>query len=406
MNINHKINSESFLFNFIKKIGSLTLYNLGVILVYFFSQPFLRNIFSPSEYGKLDLILKLSAVFSSILSFKLEKLIPSEYKGSNILNNILGLIILNFTIMLLGLFLISFFLSSELNTILFYTLIISLLLSISQTLKLRSLDRGEINSFGLSALIKKVVEISSNLIIHKFGLVFGELTGYLVSYTVLVKEKFKISISESIKFLLNNKSIILLNLAPELLLAFSNFLLVYLVLYNFDLTVVGIYEMADKFIFLPLVLLSNPIGNVILESYSKLDKSEVLQQKTRNIIIITFSTSLVITLLVYLFSGQVIQLFFDDTWSDAERVIKISCPYLFLRMAISPYNQILLARRDLYGYNLTQVVRLISVLVLYTVNFYDLFSLAFAIMVSQSLAYIVIFLIILTRIRKTPSISE
>ena len=352
------------------------------------AQPVLREIYSPEDFGFYDLIIKTATIFSAILSLKLEKLLPSETRINTFYNIVFGVILLLFSTTLLLTILLKKTLSKTLIIDnIWLILIVAVLLAFNQALKLIAVDNSKTVKFGLSAFLKRSLEIITNLTITKYGLILGEVVGNITSIFYLRPSKIKISFRKTLSYLSDYRGNVFYNFFPEILITISTAIPSLLIYSKFSLESVGLYEMTDKFIYLPLVLLSNPIGIMILDFFSKNELGEK-NKVFYKVLITNFLASLFIGLLIYFSIEYFIKTFFGNQWLEVVEMVKTLVPFLVLRVFVAPFGQVLVARRFLKMFSIIQAIRFILLLSLSIPDYENLSQFIKYLTVSQSGFYI------------------
>ena len=392
---------------FYKKSFVLIILNITTVGIYFLSQPFLRKIYTPEEFGYLDLIVKTSTIISVFLSLRIEKLIPSEREISELKGIILTLIISSTFTLLIIAFLITPLIKD--NIIIkgrFVILGIAALIAVNQVLKLETVDKGETKKFGISSLIKRTAEIFCNLSFIKHGLIPGEIIGNLLSLFYLGKNKsWNYSIKKLKSFVKNNFMTICYNFLPEAIITFS-VAIPSLVIYNkLNLIDLGLFEFAEKFTLLPVILISNPIGIIVLDFFSKEALNNVFL-KLLKITLFNFIISICIGATIYFSIDILITYFFDIEWSSVSDITKSLILLLILRVTVAPLGQILVAKRYLKSFAMIQVVKLILLLSLFLFDYSDLSDFIYHYIISQSIFYIFMLFSILIILKKNESSTD
>lgn len=391
---------------FYTKSTTLIVINLITISVYFLAQPVLREIYSPEDFGFYDLIIKTATIFSAILSLKLEKLLPSETRINTFYNIVFGVILLLFSSILLLTILVKKTLPKTLVIDnIWLILLVAVLLAFNQALKLIAVDNSKTVKFGLSAFLKRLLEITTNLTITKYGLILGEVVGNITSIFYLSPPRIKISLRKTISYLSDHRENVFYNFLPEILITISTAFPTLLIYYKFSLESAGLYEMTDKFIYLPLVLLANPIGIMILDFFSKNslgEKNKVFYK----VLIINFLASLFIGLLIYFSIEYIINTFFGSQWFEVVEMVKTLIPFLVLRVFVAPFGQVLVARRFLKMFSIIQVIRLLLLLSLSIPDYENLSQFIKYLTVSQSGFYIFMLTVIILTLNRNEGSSH
>lgn len=272
----------------------------------------------------------------------------------------------------------------------------------NQVLKLVAVDESKTVKFGISSFLKRIVEIFTNISITKYGLILGEFIGNLCSIIFLKKRKIKISFSKTKMYLLSNKKDVVFNFLPEIMITISTAIPTFLIYQKFDLQAVGLYEMTDKFIYLPLALVANPIGIMILDFFSKNDlgKNNLVFFK---VLLINLVVSLLMGLFIFFTVGFVVEMFFGNQWSDVSQLVKVLTPFLILRVFVAPFGQVLVARRYLKTFTLIQATRILFLGLLVIPDYKDLKHFVELLVVSQSVFYVLMLITILYTLKRHES---
>lgn len=387
---------------FYLKSFKLVAINIMTIGLYFIAQPFLRKMYTPEDFGFYDMVIKSAVILSSFLSLRLEKLIPSEKQTTLLYNKIFGLVFFLFFLLVIFSFPLKLLYAENIiSQNIWLIIFLSLLITINQVLKLITIDKSKTNKFGISSFIKRLVEVSTNFSFIKYGLIPGEITGNLSSIFYL-RKKIKISFSDSINYLISNKKNVIFNFLPELMIALSAAIPTFIIFQKFDLTTVGIFEMTEKFIYLPLVLVANPMGYMILDFFSKNSLGENNKVFFR-ILSTNLLLSIIMGLIIYYSVSYFVNEFFGNEWSEASTLVKILIPFLILRLIISPFGQVLVAKRYLKTFTAIQFTRLVLLTALFIPNYIDLKSFIYFFVVSQSAFYLFMILLIIYTLSKHES---
>ncbi|WP_336882094.1 lipopolysaccharide biosynthesis protein [Priestia koreensis] len=336
---------------FIKIMSKLTSATLISQLVIILSMPILTRMFLPSDMGEYQSLITVTAILSTLASFKYERAITIlEEEDSLVLT--IGCIIIA-SIFSLIIFLISIIF---MNVSLIDSLIISLttlFMSIFQTLIFWVTKVNRIDKINISRIVKSLVTVLIHLlvgllVINKNVLNIGYLGGYMLGSLMLISAlyPFKNSISNfSVKncyeILLKQTNYIKYS-APSALLNIASQSLPIIILTNFfGSAAVGYFSLGQRALTLPISIISQSISQQI---YQKCADMIIKGESIKNFIENTCKYLFIVILgpsIVLLVKGPLIfRLIFGENWISAGYYCQILAPWLLLVFVVSPLTLI------------------------------------------------------------------
>jgi O-antigen/teichoic acid export membrane protein len=323
----------------------------GVIPLLF--EPFFKSNFSPEEYGNYDLFLKLTMIFTLMMTFKTETIISSSKKEKikEHFNNSIVLSFTTFTIYITIYSLLIFFFPVKPIITIYFGLISALifsLITITITFLLRQKHRLFIS---LQKPIRRLVEVLTLIMIVfsvklPYALELSTIIGLLISLLPLLKKSglstytLKFNIKSQLKLINKSKSILIGEVVNAISLSFLSFF-VYL---NYTISDLGVLELSFKILSIPQLLICSALAIIIQNNIGKLvseNKSIIINVKSYFFFLLIMS--IIFTLTIFYSSDYIVSVFFENQWSQSSKYTLTLLPHLFFFIIFSPLSRVLYA---------------------------------------------------------------
>ncbi|WP_164525543.1 lipopolysaccharide biosynthesis protein [Siminovitchia acidinfaciens] len=353
--------------------------------IYIAAIPIIARIYTPDQIGELTLLISILAIINVFATLKLELALPIESNNSRLINLLVACLLILTAITLLtfiGVHLVwSYKIYAE--SIWIYLLPVMLFgeglynLAIYYSIRLQNYKGIAVSKFSKSLLTNGSQITFGTLNSGSLSLVAGDIFGRLLGANRLLKNIFDLlkenrkSISkkrvlESVKFhrkfpLLSSVSAFFnssaLQMFPIFLgMMYSNYYL-------------GLFAMGQRILISPMTLISQAVGQFFLGNATELVREgniHKLKLTFYRYAISLFGISLVIVLLVVLFSEKLIFLFLGSQWHETKEVIKLISFMVVIQFSVSPLSQILniLKKQELqFIWDLTRFIFVVGTLI-------------------------------------------
>ena len=321
----------------------------GVFLIFFgtlISQvipfaalPVLSTLYSPTEFGFYSTVLAWTGVLSAVSFLRYEIAIVTV--GKDIRANALQYFCQKIKLILfVAVSLISLVLYIYIREVMLFFIPVFLYFLMSYNLNEKALNRGqEYRILSLGRIIKSTAEVSASLVfgyftVSEFGLVFGGLIG-------LAAGTFFLARSNSIIINYFKKGYVVQVLkkysdfpkysAPQALINnLTTNSLIILIPFFYGNHILGVFAFGYKIVQAPLGIISKAIQVVLYRHVTKKinDKKSVVKDLVGFILMLGFLCIVLIFLIYNL--DKFFLYFFDETWSEGAKYIKILTPWLII----------------------------------------------------------------------------
>ncbi len=344
--------------------------------------PILTRIYTPEDFGVFALYMAIATIISIIATGRYEMAIMLPKKDEDV-NSIVKLILILLGSISVFVFLIVFIFNQEITNLFenkeisnwLYFLPLSIVLTgIYQVFNYLLIREKSFKRLAKNKVIVSTSNASTQLAIglgsaSPFGLLFGNLTGYIVSIFFIINSKiinkyFQLR-GVPIKKVANEyKNFPKYDVPSVLVNVLANQLPLFALGKYFSLGVLGYYSLMYKVLMMPINLLSNTILDVFkqkaTEDYNKYGNCKFIYISTLKKL---FLLGIVPFTVLGVFAPDLFAFVFGDNWRVAGEFAQIMTPMLFLKFIINPlsYTFYIVQKQslDLIG----QVVLLLFVLV-------------------------------------------
>jgi O-antigen/teichoic acid export membrane protein len=341
----------------------------------------LTRIFTKEQFGIFFIYSSLCAVFSMVISLKLELAIvlPSKNEDGRTLffTSLLTTLILSvFVFLIIAFFFdpISSILGEKNIGILLYFLPLSLLfLGITQSCSYWFNRNSNFKSISITRIAKSssssVLQISLGLLSFlRYGLVFGLISGQFVSaiyslyisFKNIVIKKKDISANKISQLIKKYKSVPIFNSSIAVSNAISNHMPIFLLTAFYSIEMTALYGLANRIIATPLSLVGQSVEQVL---YNEASKRYNNGENLRNLVISTYkklAKLAIIPFIILLFTAPFLFSFiFGIEWKLAGTFSQIMVPWLFLGFLNYPLSYIITVlnkQSDLLIYNIILLI--------------------------------------------------
>ena len=335
---------------------------LGTIigqLITFICLPVFTNLYSPEELGFYTTVISFSSIISIFYTLQYNQTIPiskSHKEQSELTIMSLGIMTLIFFFLLF----FSFYFGdkilinlgfSELKKWKYYILVLSLLLSLSQTLNFWILKRKKIKLISLTKI--------SEGILFNFGSISPKFIRYMSKdLSLLIYSKIISIIFTVFIFLINMRGFLSKNSfftyknhlknyisfpkygLPHSLFSVSVKEIPVLVISSFfDYKLVGLYFISLKFSQIPFSIISSSLYDVFLVEFSESKN----KGKTFKLIFFSFlKISFPLLIVFYLLVEYVLKITLDDSFGESLKYIYVLVPLYYFKLISSVFCQTVL----------------------------------------------------------------
>jgi O-antigen/teichoic acid export membrane protein len=319
--------------------------------------PILTRIYTPEDFGVFAIYMSIAAIISVIATGRYEMAIMLPEKDEDV-NSLVKLILLTLSSVTLVVFLIVFFFNAQITSLfdnkeisnwLYFLPVSIFLVGIYQVFNYLLIREKNFKRLAKNKVIVSTTNGSTQLLIglslqNSFGLLFGNILGYIVSIFFILKSKV---INQYFKFknlpiknvAIKYKKFPKYDVSSVLVNVLANQLPILTLGKFFGLGVLGLYSLMYKVLMIPINLLSNTISDVFKQKATK-DYNRL--GNCMDIFISTFKKLILIGIIPFsllgVFAPDIFSFIFGEKWKIAGEFAQIMTPMLFLKFVINPLS--------------------------------------------------------------------
>ena len=345
------------------------------ILVY----PFLTRLYSPEDFGVLELFVSIFTILSTIACLKYEQAIvtASNDEDAISLTAISLLISGSFSLICLILVVVFFrFFNGMSGNVLgnFLYLLPVMIFLTAFFLALRSLAirfqyYKEITKITLiRAIIGSTTQIGFGFLkLGSFGLIFSQLLSSSASNLTFYKKVLKTGSAFNSLNINKIKALLLENINyPKfsLVATLANSLVIYglnLIVFNlYNSSTLGQFSLANKLLSMPLMLIGGAISDVFFQKISKkYNNKEGLIGYFKKILLVLILVSIPISVVLFFILPFIFSFTFGTKWEDAGVYASIMIFLFAIRLINTPFANIFLVLRKQHVLMLSTILQLL-----------------------------------------------
>ena len=367
-------------------------------------EPFFKSNFSPEEYGNFDLFLKLTMIFSLIMTFKTETILSSsnEKDIKEYFNSSISLSLTTFSFYTIAYLIFFFLYPTKPSITIYYALISGLLFSLINT-TITYLLRQKHRLF--VSLQKPIRRFAEALILIAFvftvkppnALEFSTIIGLLISLLPLLKisglsiKTLNFKIKNQLQIINKSKSILMGEVLNVISLSFLSFF-TYL---NYSVSDLGVLELSFKILSIPQLLICGALSIIIQNNIGKLvSENKSIISNVKSYFFFLLAMSIIFTATIFYSSDYIISVFFEKQWSQSSVYTLILLPHLFFFIIFSPLSRVLYAlmkNKLVRNWQLLKLLLILSSVVFSKMNLSD-YLLYYSILSGFSYAILIFFI--------------
>lgn len=326
----------------------------GIIPLLF--EPFFKSNFSPEEYGNYDLFLKLTMIFTLMMTFKTETILSSMPR-KDIYTNYHRIITLSISSFLLYTIVYSLFVLlsvTPLSLTIYLALISGILFSVI-TISITYLLRLKHKLFvtlqkPLRRFVEALVLIAFVLFFQpSYALEISTIIGLTVSLIPILKKarlkiySLRLNVRSQFILLKKSKSILIGEILNVVSLSFLSFF----VFFKYSLNDLGMLELAFKILSIPQLLICSVLAMIIQNNIGTLvSEGKPILHNVRLFFLFLLAMSILFTGAIFLGTEFIISALFEEEWSMSTRYTILLLPHLFFFIILSPLSRVLYALID------------------------------------------------------------
>lgn len=370
--------------------------------------PILTRIYTPEDFGVFAIYMSMAAIISIMATGRYEMAIMLPKEDEDV-KKIVKLIVMILSSVVLVVFLIVFifnfqisnlFENKEISNWLYFLPLSILLTSLYQVFNYLLIREKNFKRLATNKVIVSTTNATTQLGIglsvqNAFGLLLGNLLGFIVSIFFIVKSKvvnryfnftnlpIKDVAKEYKNFPKYDVPSVLVNVMANQLpiLALGKF---------FGLGVLGHYSLMYKVLMMPINLLSNTVLDVFkqkaTEDYNRDGNCKVIFISTfKRLVLIGFVPFTILGI----FAPELFSFVFGEKWRVAGEFAQIMTPMFFINFIVNPLSYTFFIvqkqRMNLIGQMTLLVLTVISIY--YGVNYGDEYTIVLAFSISYSVVY-------------------
>jgi O-antigen/teichoic acid export membrane protein len=347
---------------FVRNVITLVSGSFIAQLIPFAAEPILSRIYTPTEFGVFELFSSIIMIFGSVATARYEMAIILP-KLENKAVNLLGLSLLitfMFSIAVLGVLLftrgliINLMAGNELSRYLFFIPIGILLLGINRSFLYWSLRNKYLNNISYSRITESSGKAGSSILLgfmrfSSFGLIFGQLTGLILSGIVLIYKFVRADYIKS-RFLsfknIGNQAkkhidFPKINVPLTLTEMFQVSGLIFMFSFFFDTHTLGEISKSIRILLIPVILISTTIAQVFYQKASQeYNRGIDISKSLNNIVKTLFLWSLPALFLFMIISPWLFGFVLGANWINAGLYARYLAVWIFIKFVTGPVGVI------------------------------------------------------------------
>ena len=372
--------------------------------------PILTRIYTPEDFGVFALYMAIAAIISIIATGRYEMAIMLPKKDEDV-NSIVKLILILLSSISVFVFLIVFIFNQEITNLFenkeisnwLYFLPLSIVLTgIYQVFNYLLIREKSFKRLAKNKVIVSTSNASTQLAIglgstSSFGLLFGNLTGYIVSIFFIIKSKiinkyFQLRGVPIQKVANEYKNFPKYDVPSVLVNVLANQLPLFALGKYFSLGVLGYYSLMYKVLMMPINLLSNTILDVFkqkaTEDYNKYGNCKSIYISTLKKLVLL---GIVPFTVLGIFAPDLFAFVFGDKWRVAGEFAQIMTPMFYIKFVVSPlsYTFFIVNKQNLNFYGQIFLFLGILVSIISSIYYKDEYILVFLFSLTYSFVYII-----------------
>jgi O-antigen/teichoic acid export membrane protein len=403
--------NDFFRNSFILLTGTVVAQIIPVVM-----QLFLRRVFSPEEFGAFSVYMSILGILSIIVTLRYEMAIvlpDDNADAANLLCLTIGLsfvfnFFLSFVIFLFHSPIIHLLNFPEKFGLFLYFLPLGVFLFSSYQainywlVRTKAFKASSINKVSRRTA-EGVIQVIFGIIKLPIGLVIADSFGNLVNSISGVNQLFRKGID--LKHITINRIILLqkkyihfpkYNLLPAVLDTFTLAMPIFFINKIFSSQYAGFVDLTQLAIVAPLSIISATISQVLLQKISeKRNANQPILRNVINLSIFLFLISIIVLLVIQLWSTDLFRLVFGEKWIISGQIAKILVFSYTIRFIVSPISIIFIALEKIRVQAFWQVFYflLIGSLIFYSDTRFEKFLTLFVIF--EVVSYLMYYLIII-----------
>lgn len=325
-------------------------------------QPFLKRVYTPEEFGNLEVYLKVFSILVAISSLKYENAILLGKKDNDSKHALVLSIIISVLVFITITLVLTFFSSKillgipGLSKISLWILPFSVFsYSIFNSCNLYLIKKKQFFLSATNKIVRRVFEgttqASLGILNVGSGLFLGDLIGNIIQGTFaiskvkkLVKTKITVNTEKLKQLAREYQDLPKYTLIPNLLNTFVLGSLTFLVLDKYSITEVGYLEFTQKILAVPSVFLSVAISQVVFQRVSELiNKKQKIIPFIISITLFLALVSLVFFIAIQLYSTELYSIIGGQEWEVSGDYAKILVYSSCITLIFSPLGKVLIA---------------------------------------------------------------
>jgi O-antigen/teichoic acid export membrane protein len=325
--------------------------------------PILTRLYTPEEFGLFALFLAIVSIFGVVATMRYEMAIVQPEKREDAVNLVLLSAIIS-TAISLALFICIFVFNTEIKnslgnsdigTVLYWAPLSVLLIGLYKSLNYWHVRTKHFDMIAKSKVGKGASMASTQVGLGAMAITGGLILGYVVSFFVAVLMLLRSIIADrGFSITLSGKSRLLKNAKKykrmpkySALGALSNTIssqMPILVISRFyEMSVAGFFGLTIRVLSVPMSLVSEAVGQVLLQKLSEMHHTEPAKKKPL-VIKIFFTLTLIMvpfTVLIFVFGADIFAFVFGEQWREAGAMASIFVFSIAIRFAVSPLSMVL-----------------------------------------------------------------
>lgn len=319
--------------------------------------PILTRIYTPEDFGVFALYMAISAIISVIATGRYEMAIMLPKKDEDV-KSIVKLILILLSSVVIFVFLIVFIFNQEITNLfenkeisswLYFLPLSIFLVSIYQVFNYLLIREKSFKRLATNKVIVSTSNASTQLAIglgttSSFGLLFGNLTGYIVSISFIIKSKiinkyFHLRGLPIKKVANEYRNFPKYDVPSVLVNVVANQLPLFALGKYFSLGVLGYYSLMYKVLMMPINLLSNTVLDVFkqkaTEDYNKYGNCKSIYISTLKKL---FLLGIIPFTILGIFAPDLFAFVFGSNWRVAGEFAQIMMPMFYMKFVVSPLS--------------------------------------------------------------------
>ncbi len=380
--------------------------------------PILTRLYSPEEFGLFAIFLAITSIFGVVATMRYEMAIVQPEKNEDSVSLMLLSAFISISISLVLFIFIylfnseikNFLGSSDIDAVLYWAPFTVLLIGLYKSLNYWHVRTKDFDMIAKSKVGKGVsmasVQIGLGTAAIAGGLIIGYVVSFFVAFLILLRRlitggAFSISGFDKSRVLKNAKrykNMPKYSAFGAISNTVSSQMPIIVITKVYEMSVVGFFSLTVRVLSVPLSLVSEALGQVLLQKLVEMHHTQPEKKKPLVIKIFLILTLIMLPfiLVIFVFGEDIFAFAFGELWREAGAMASIFVFSIAIRFAVSPLSVVLTLEHNVKIGVVWQSIYLVSICsTLFLFSSFPIEELIIALVVHDIVLYLLYFFLIL-----------